>query len=466
MRASAVTERAGFPSVSIVATGFVGLAGHVAKGLGMPSLAIAEYAGLPMTDCVDELERKVLDRLVPQIIAGLTQNVNEVVAHDDPEPADIVFEGTLAEVENHFYRMHWGDGLPIIPPTRASVEAMLRYTDRDAHELIGTLPPENRRATVWNIAVNGVMAGCLPEYMPVLIAVVEAIADPGFRLQDAGATPGWEPLVILSGPLATALDFNCGAGVMRAGRRANTTVGRFLKLVMRNIAGIRIPPGEGDKGSIGANFNVALTEDESVVRALGWPTFGEERGCAAEDSVVTVQSVTYSTPPIYSAGATAEEHLDQITDVFGQTCAFRAFIGVKNQSYCPLLVLGPGIARALAKDGLTKVDVRRYIYQHATMTAGAMERYARHGGHTTYSLKALVGEGAIPHDYCVSADPDRLVRVFVHPEMIGIVVAGDPDRNQSRGYVNNHIQGAPVSRRVALPSNWPEFCAGFSDGVV
>jgi hypothetical protein len=102
-----------------------------------------------------------------------------------------------------------------------------------------------------SIAVNGVMAGCRPEYMPVLVAVVEAIAKPNFRLEDAGSTPSWEPLIILSGPIIKELDFNHGAGLMKIGRQANGSIGRFLRLYLRNICGYRIAPGDGDKGSIG-----------------------------------------------------------------------------------------------------------------------------------------------------------------------------------------------------------------------
>ena len=95
------------------------------------------------------------------------------------------------------------------------------------------------------------MAGCRPEYMPVLVAAVEAMCDPRFRIEDAGSTPGWEPLVIVSGPIIKELDLHSGQGVMRVGRQANTSIGRFVRLYLRNVCGYRIPPGAGDKGSIG-----------------------------------------------------------------------------------------------------------------------------------------------------------------------------------------------------------------------
>lgn len=454
MRASAAAERAGYPTVSIVASGFLKLAAHVTRGLGTEFQPIAEYPGVPMMDSSDELARKIRESVVPRIIAGLTIRPDAAPQQTEPDFDEVVFKGTLQDVQDFFYANAWTDGLPILPPTRASVERMLRFTELSPREVLGILPPENREATVWNTAVNGVMAGCRPEYMPVLLSLVQAIADPEFRLQDAGATPGWEPLIVVSGPIVKQLDFNYGAGVMRAGRQANTTIGRFLKLFMRNIAGIRIPPGEGDKGSIGSNFNVALAEDEDSARELGWSTFAVDRGFLPHDSVVTVQSVVYTSPPIYSGGASAEDHLRLLADVFGQTCAYRTFIGVKNHKYSPLLVLGPSVARTIAADGLTKDDIRQFLYEHAMMPAESLERYAWHAGHTTYSLRALVEEGAISEHYYQSSDPQRLVRVFVDPAMTSIVVAGDPGRNQSRGYVNNHIQGAPVSKKVAFPRDW------------
>jgi len=320
--------------------------------------------------------------------------------------------------------------------------------------VIGVLPPESRQATVWNTAVNGVMAGCQPEYMPVLLAVVEAIADPVFRLRNAGSTPGWEPLVIVNGPIVRQLAFNFGTGAMRAGRRANTSIGRFLKLYMRNIAGLRIPPGEGDKGTIGANFNVALAEDEELVARLGWTSFGIDRGFHSGDSVVTVQGVLYTSPPIYSSGEAARSHLEMLTEIFGQACAYRAHVGAKNRGYEPLLVLGPSVARVIAHDGLSKDDVRRFLFEHAHMSAETMERYALAGGHTNFNLRSLVDNGEIPQEYALSTDPQRRVPVFVSADMIGIVVAGDVGRNQSKGYVINHVHGTPVSRKVALNSHY------------
>ena len=454
LRAAALVEKLGIPTASIVGSGFLKQAEVVAKGLGLP-LAWGVYPGAPMVDSEEELRRKVDESLAPGLLRGLTEvNPVEIVrSAAEPEPMSVVFSGNLDEIEEHYYRQLWTDGLPIIPPTRRRVEAFLRSTERDPNDVIRVLPQESREATILSIAVNGVMAGCRPEYMPVLIAVVEAMADREFHIEHAGSTPGWEPLVIVSGPIIKALDFNYGQGVMRVGRQANTSIGRFVRLYLRNICGYRIPPGAGDKGSIGFTFNVALAEDEDTAREIGWPTYGMDQGFEPTDSVVTVRSVVAITPPTYSGGARAIDHVQQFADVMGATFRYWSHTGMKRGFWHPLIVVGPSIARVVASEW-SKNDVRRYLWENVKVTAERATHYARMTSTPTFSLERLVAEGVLPAEYAASSDPQRLIRVFIHEAMTGILVAGDPGRNQSRGYMGNHDQGVPVSKRVALPQNW------------
>ena len=359
-------------------------------------------------------------------------------------------------MQEFFIRRQWTDGLPVIPPTIDRVEKFLQYTDRPGGEVVGTLLPENREATVWNVAVNGVMAGCRPEYMPVLLAAVEAVSDPFFRIEDAGSTPGWEPLVILNGPIIKELNFNYETGVMRVGRQANTSIGRFLRLYMGNVAGFRIPPGTTDKATIGDTFNVALAENEDVLAELGWESFSVARGFKPEENVVTVQSVVYATAPIASGGDRAKEHLDTFVEVFGGAMSTWTHMAVNWGKFFPLLVISPSIARVFAKDGLRKKDVQQYLYDKSRVSVESMERLARQGGFTGFDPRRMVEENIISSVYCESDDPKRMVPVFLKPEWIGIVVSGDSGRNRSRGYVQNHEQGPPVSRRIQLPANWKQ----------
>jgi hypothetical protein len=462
LRASAAAERAGYPTVSIVSTGFLQQAEVVARGLGLPDMPIAHYPGVPMTDSVEQLRVKVEQELVPAIIAGISAHdvaKRARAAESEPAPRDIVFNGTLDEVNEHFYGKLWSDGLPIIPPTIERVEKFLEFTERAPEQVIGICPPDNREATVWNIALTGVMAGCRPEYMPVLIAVIEAVTDPEYRMQDAGSTPGWESLVIVNGPIVKQLDFNYGASVMRVGRQANTSVGRFLRLFLRNLAGFRIAPGAGDKGSIGQSFLVALAEDEDSVRDIGWQPFSVERGFNAGDNIVTVQSVVGISPPTYSGSEKAIEHARIIAEVIGGSMTYWSPVGLAFGKWHPLLLLGPSIAKVFAQDGWSKDDLREYLYDNVKMMARDAERYAYYIGLTDFTLANKVEQGIIPHVYHDSDDPERLIPVFPRPGEIGIVVAGDPGRNQSKGYCNNHLQGPPVSKKVVLPRNWEKLLA-------
>ncbi|MBI2909558.1 MAG: hypothetical protein HYX92_18100 [Chloroflexi bacterium] len=455
LRASAVAEKAGVRTASIVATGFLKQAHAIARAQGGENMAVAEYPGVPMIDSPEELRRKVAEVVVENIIKGLTTPARDAVKPAEPGPKDIVFKGTLDEVQQFFYKNMWSEGLPIIPPTVERVEKFLRFTDRSPDEVIATLLPENRQATVWNVAVNGVMAGCRPEYMPILLAVVDAISDPEFRVGDAGSTPGWEPLIVLSGPIMKELDFNYGASVMRVGRQANTSIGRFLRLYMRNIPGLRIPPGDTDKGSIAQTFNVVMAENEDAVADMGWQPYSVDRGFKAGDNLVTVISVTSISPPTYSGGHTAAQHMETIAELIGQrSMAYWTATAAHVGQFYPLFCLGPSIAGVIAKDGWSKDDIRKYLYENVRMPAAKLERLQ--GGLTNCVFCEEVERGVISKDFCLSADPNRMVPIFLKPEWIQIVVSGDPGRNQSKGYCQNHKQGPPTSRKVVLPAKWKE----------
>lgn len=457
MRACATAEKAGVRALAVISSGFVRQAQAVARSLGVAGVWVAEYPGVIPTDPTDVLEEKVRSVLVPSLVAGLSASRDhQPTASPEPDPRSIAFAGTFDELQDYFVDQEWSDGLPVVPPTPDRIERFLEYTDRDPDESIGVLRPGEREATVWAVAVNGVMAGCRPEYMPVLLAVAEAVADPEFGVEDAGSTPGWEPLVILSGGLSKELDFNSGPGVMRVGRRANTTVGRFLRLLLRNVADLRIPPGDTDKASIGYSFNVALAESDDAIDELGWEPFRVDRGFRRDQDVITVQSVVAISPPIYSSGATALDHMKTIAYLFGTTCGPWSFTGVWFGRWHPLLVLGPAVAKVLAADGWGKDDIRRYLFDNLSLPADWFDRYARDVISTDVSLRDLVERGLAPGRYGASEDPERLVPLLLREEWTGIVVAGDPGRNQSRAYINNHRQGPPVSRPVVLPRRWEE----------
>ena len=243
LRAAAIVEKMGVPTASIIGSGFLKQAEVILKGIGVP-LAIGVYPGAPMVDSEEELKRKVEESLAPGLLKGITGDAPvEGDTSVEPQPGTVVFSGNYDDVQEYFYKNLWTDGLPVTPPTRERVDAFLAFTDRKADEVLRVIPQEGREASILSIAINGVMAGCRPEYMPILIAIVDALCDPKYRVEDSGSTPGWEPVVIINGPIIKELDFNYGQGMMRVGRQANTSIGRFVRMYLRNICGFRIPPG-------------------------------------------------------------------------------------------------------------------------------------------------------------------------------------------------------------------------------
>ncbi len=458
LRAAAVVERMGVPTASIIGSGFLKQAEVILKGIGVP-LAIGVYPGAPMVDSEAELIRKVEESLAPGLLKGLTGDAPvDADKGSEPQPGSVVFSGDYDAVQEYFYKNLWTDGLPVTPPTQERVDTFLRFTDRKADEVLRVIPQEGREASILSIAITGVMSGCRPEYMPLLIAIIDAMCDPLYRVEDSGSTPGWEPVVIVNGPIVKELDFNYGQGVMRVGRQANTSIGRFVRMYLRNICGFRIPPGAGDKGSIGQTFLVAMAEDEDSATALGWPTYGEDRGFKKGENVVTVHSVVAITSPMYSGGDDAKTHVQQWTDIIGGSFTYWAHTGFKTGLWSPLIIAGPSIAGVIAKEW-TKDQVRQYMYDNMKVTAAKATHYAQMTSTPTFNFESLVEQGILPPSYTESKDPQRLVHTLIKPEMVEILVAGDPGRNQSRAYMSNHVQGPPTSRKVVLPKNWSELLA-------
>jgi hypothetical protein len=438
------------------------MAGLTAKAFGIPGVPLGVYPGVIMADSDVDFHAKVSGAMVPAMFDGLlsdqesseTDGVSEWF-----EQGEVAFAGNYDEVLEEFSRRGWTDGLPVVPPTRDRVDAFLRCTDLAADESLGNLKSSNVEATVLSVAVNGVMAGCRPEYMPILVAVVEALSDRAFGVEDAGSTPGWEPLITVSGPLVEQLGFNSGAGVMRVGNRANTSIGRFLRLFMRNVAGFRPYPDESDKGAISYTFNVALAENEAVTDAVGWAPQRVDRGFDRGTTTITLRSVSTISAPIYSSGDRAEGHLAVIARTTAEALGGWAGYTYLNGGQFPLVVLGPAIARTIAADGWTKEQVKEYLFENVVVDGRWVQDYARgvSGRHFDWGL--LADDGRAPEEYRNAAEDGLMVRGTKKPESFDIVIAGNPGRNQSRAYISNQIQGPPLTKAVRLPADWDEIMA-------
>ncbi|HAA91926.1 MAG TPA: hypothetical protein DCE33_05740, partial [Rhodospirillaceae bacterium] len=375
----------------------------------------------------------------------------------EPAPREIVAEGSFEEINSLFYDNEWSDGLPVVPPTLDKVEEFLKFTDRAPDEVLGVILPDSRAATVWSVAVNGVMSGCRPQYMPVLVALIEAMVDPVYGVEHSGNTPGGETLITLNGPIVKELDFNSTQGVLRDGFMPNTAVGRFWRLYLRNVAGFLLH--KNDKCTFGNTWRVVLAENEDVCERIGWEPNSVEMGFAAGDNTATISRYVGGNVLSSVYGDHPEKMMPYLTDALLRMHTWHiAFtVGTSLGTLRPLLVLSPILAETIAKAGWSKADVKQYLFDHARMTAGEFERYlGEWTDHHIWSIQEQADLGKLPADFTENDDPDRLVPIVFKPEDFMIVVAGDELRTNAYVFAHNGILGYPTAKKIELPEQWEE----------
>lgn len=312
----------------------------------------------------------------------------EVFRDSDPE----------AQVNRCFYQRGWTDGLPIVAPTVYRVQEMLRAAPLAGSESIGEMEPMNGLASVEKLAANAVMAGCRPEYFPVVLAATRALLDPAFNLRGVQTTDeNVTPLLIVSGPLAEALDINAGLGVLGPGWQANATIGRALRLIMNNIgggwAGVVSLAGVGQP----ARYTLCLGERSHPP----WPALHVEAGLAGTQSAVTLMRA--------ECAINITGDLDDIADVMGSAVsAFSLLHGGRVA-----VLLAPHVAARLAGEGWSKADVAQYLFDHGRVAPEQWRRlWVRREIVPSYGapewVKRAEAAGSIP----VVESPDHIV-VFV-----------------------------------------------------
>jgi len=257
-----------------------------------------------------------------------------------------------------FYANGWTDGLPIIPPTEDTVEAMLRTVDRDPGEVVGRVAPRFGEATLEKIAINAVMAGCLPEYFPVVVAAAEAVTDEAYNLNGIQATTRVSaPLIIVNGPVRRALDINGGPNCFGQGWRANATIGRALRLVLINLGGGY--PGRTDKACLGypGKHTSCVAENEE---ASPWEPLHVARGLRAGESAVTVFACEAPHSVTDHTSTTGRGMLGTLADSMatrGNNTMHRAGeMGV---------VIGPEHAETLRAEGWSKAGAQQFLFDTA-----------------------------------------------------------------------------------------------------
>jgi hypothetical protein len=456
LRASEVCEKAGYPTSSLVCEGFLGQAAATSIGLGMPNLPVAVIPGHAGAQSSEELRANVYNVTADMVMDNLLRQPETMELAVEPGPRDIVFTGTFEEVNAHFYEREWSDGLPIVPPTLAKIEEFLSFTPRDRDEMLGIMLPESRAATVWATAVNGVMAGCRPEYMPILVAIVEALADPIYGVEHSGNTPGSDTLIILNGPIIKDLGFNYEQGVLRDGFMPNTSVGRFLRLALRNMAGFLLH--KTDKGTFGNTFRVVLAENEDALAGIGWPSNAEDMGFATGDNTVTITRCTGGGVIVSVTGSHPDQMLPYLADGVVKETGWEIVFTIGGLTFGtlrPILVLTPILAETIAKAGWSKDDVKRVLFEKARMPAWRAEKFSETwADFPIKSLKHQVNMGRLPKVFAESDDPERMVPIVFQPEDFMVLVSGDPLRTNAYSFAHNGYLGFPMAKKIVLPEDW------------
>lgn len=308
---------------------------------------------------------------------------------------------SLEAINELLYERGKSDGLPVIPPTPERVEAMCAAVARDPQELVALIPPSHGGATVEKIAINAVMAGCLPSYLPVVIAVVEAIAEPQFGLSRVQATTNpVGPMLIINGPIRKKLGINCGHNALGQGERSNATIGRAIRLIMINIGGGI--PGVTDMSTMGqpGKFTCCFGENEE---SNPWQPLHVERGFPPEASTVTAVTAVSIINMLDMDSKDAEGLLTTIAgSLVGQ-----GIYNMTNFPAEPVIVLSPDHAEILARDGLSKDAVRQRLWAKAAVPLASFSR-----GQVEAMIKRK------------RAVVDGMVHIAEKPEHIAIVVAG------------------------------------------
>src|SRR6267143_2125343 len=249
----------------------------------------------------------------------------------------------------------WTDGLPVVPPTPERVGAMLEAARLAPQQQVAFITNRVVSITAEKVAINAVMAGCKPEYMAVVVAAVEGIGDPAWSYHGPGtSTGGAAVLMIVNGPIARELDINCGDNLFGPGWRANLTVGRALRLVMRNVCGSM--PGLLDRGTVGhpgkLSYVIAENEAESP-----WTPLSVERGFRPEQSTVTVMAAEGPHQFYNQLSSTAEGILTTLAD------NMRISGNVMGQPHYVIVLAGEHM-RTVAASGWGKKEIRDFVWKH------------------------------------------------------------------------------------------------------
>ena len=331
----------------------------------------------------------------------LTEDLLENLKSDDrlcevsPNDIEVFIDPDPEKTSYNFYIRRMTDGLPIIPPTKDRFLKFMAYTDRNPDDLLAVLPPRQGKANTEKIAVNSVMAGCLPQFMPIVQHSIQALSIEKFNLTSVNATT--HPVAvctILNGPVSREIGASSGDGCLGPGNLANATIGRAVRLCLINIAGA--VPGIGDHATMGspAKYSYAFAESEFE---SPWDSMHCERGFDPLTSTTTVMAV--------EAPQNVNDHRSKHAEELLETISYTLSTPGCNNSHVPgevLVIISPEHAQTITRDGWNKTDVKNYLYENSIVSVELGDR----GG------RKLDKKWVVDEEVHITRSPDDVVLVI------------------------------------------------------
>jgi hypothetical protein len=315
----------------------------------------------------------------------------------------------------HYADRGWTDGLPVMPVTESYLDEFLAHTDRTPDDVVFRMPHLNRACSVRAAAINAAMAGCRPEYFPVVLAAWEAFTLEGYATKGIWqSTTGTAPLLLVNGPVRTRLGFNSRGNVFGSGFRANATVGRAIRLTAINVFGLR--PHELDQATQGtpAKYAACIAENQED---SPWSPLPVDYGFRDDESTVTAM-VTRSVIHIEARHTAAPEQLGR--DLAGTLARTGALV---HETISGCLVLGPEHAALFARAGWSKADVRQFVFEQATNSRAALAAVGKEAVSRTTRWRLPADHPEAVPDTAAEAGRDD-VPVLNSPEALLVAVAG------------------------------------------
>jgi hypothetical protein len=365
----------------------------------------------------DKRRAEVMEKVVRGITEQPSEGEKNAGKYTPPRPPKIVMEGTATEIQEYFQKQGWTDGLPIVPPTEEKVAEMLKGTRHPPDEIVArSMWPEKWQATVEKVAVNGVMAGCKPEYLPVLLATAEAWSK-GDYASSVRSTNSFSYMQVVNGPIRKDIGMNAGIYALGPGNHANATIGRALRLFIMNLGGGQ--PGMNILGTQGnaSAYTFCFPENEE---ASPWEPFSVSQGYKKGESTVTIFSGGWCHAGNYLAG-----------DILRLAQAMRGFEFPNGI----VALLSPHAAKLQAQAGKSKKDVEELIWKNATLPLKEFRKDTYYSWFIEPILKGkeMYGQKYVwPKEYLTLPEETE---VPVYPRIyINVVVVGGETNPMMQGW--------------------------------